>query len=125
MAGNTKLIGFTPGGDIVLERWGERARATVGPEGLEAIRHACIHVLPAECPQAEWDLGDVTVNYREDFGRIVIEMSPETADDFSEFLYSYRQQAGLEGGLFHLTEALDKARAEHEAYTDEKEPWVG
>ena len=124
MAGNTKLVGFSPKGEIVLERWGVKTKLQVSPESMGSIRHACIHKLPAECPQAEWDLGDVTVNYREDFGRIVIEMSPETADDFSEFLYSYRQQAGLKGGLFHLTEALDKARAEHEAYTDEKEPWV-
>lgn len=124
MAGNTKLMGFAPSGDLVFERWGKKVKVKVSPESVETIRHACIHLLPAECPQRDWTLGDVTVDYREDFGRITIEMSPETADEFAEFLHSYRQQAGLEGGLFALSDALDEQRAVHEAYVDEKEPWV-
>lgn len=124
MAGNTKLMGFSPDGLLVFQRWGMKSAITVSKESLEAIRHACIHVLPAECPQKEWTLGDITVNYREDYGRIVIEMSPDAADELAELLHSLKPDGVLEGDLFRLPEAIDEQRQVHEDYIDEKEPWV-
>ena len=123
MAGNTKLMGFAPKVGIVLERWGEKTAVKVSEDSLEAIRHACIHVLPPHCPQREWELGDAIVDYDEVFGRVVIKMTPELAAELAEHLKKYKD-VDMHSDLLHLPDALEREVKAHEDYIDEREPWV-
>lgn len=50
MAGNTKLIGFVPGGKVRLERWGVYENVEIGDEAVEALREVCKEKLPSEPP---------------------------------------------------------------------------
>jgi len=92
MAGNTKLVGFSPrpegivgiGGVVVLERWGERRSVGVSASSLGAIRKACSQ-LPTQPPKGRSD-DSFDVSYDESVGRIHLDLDAATAYFLAELL---------------------------------------
>ena len=91
MAGNTKLVGFSPrpegvGGVINLERLGEKVVVEVSEESLGSIRDACMN-LPSRPPQVNSDGSDgFKIHYDESMGRILVDMDPGAAKYLAQVL---------------------------------------
>jgi len=90
MAGNTKLMGFTPEGKVQLERWGCKAVVSVSPDSLSALRRACYTELPKKPTQRRRDdISGWDVSYDEQVGRILLDLDVEKATILAD-LVAYR-----------------------------------
>ena len=87
MAGNTKLMGFTPQGEIELERWGDRTKVYISEKSLYAIRKACYAVLPKKPkePVTPANLKEIHVEYDETTGRIKANFSIGAAERLVDY----------------------------------------
>lgn len=89
MAGNTKLIGFTPDGKVQLERWGIKVVVKVSERSLMFMRNACYQQLPSKPQQRKRDdLDDFNVQYDTDVGRIRLDLDVQTAEALAKRLES-------------------------------------
>lgn len=91
MAGNTKLVGFSPrpegvGGVINLERWGEKAEVVISEESLHSVRRAC-QCLPSRPPQENKNEPDgFNAQYDKSVGRVRVDMDPRAAEYLAQVL---------------------------------------
>ncbi len=119
MAGNTKLIGFTPSGDVQLERWGEVATVVVSQDSLRSLREACFDDLPKRPPRREEHLSGVAVSYSKQLGIINMEMAPDQATELMGILTTCEVKP-----FPTVVARLEKCVKEHLDYTDIGEPGV-
>lgn len=94
MAGNTKLVGFSPrpdgivgiGGVIVLERWGDKKSVGVSASSLSALRKAC-SLLPEQPPRGrDNDTDSFRVRYDESVGRIHLDLGTDAAHFLAQLI---------------------------------------
>ena len=128
MAGNTKLMGFTPDGKVQLERWGVKVPIFVSPDSLDSIRRACYTLLPKKPSQRGRDDLECSIYYDEHVGRVHLVMDVESAAGLAECLERYAQ-------CFPLGEMYEKAlswsprlksavEAHHDYHNTNREPGV-
>lgn len=87
MAGNTKLMGFTPDGKVQLERWGTKITIFVSPDSLDSIRRACYTELPKKPSQKERDgFDECSIHYDEYVGRVHMVLDIESAAGLADAL---------------------------------------
>jgi hypothetical protein len=132
MAGNTKLVGFSPrpegvGGVVNLERWGGKVTAEISEGSLESLREACTK-LPSGPPPGSGDgRGYFNVWYNKSVGRICTDMQPASAVALASLL---KDCIELDVPLNHdvlreWSHSLEAAAKAHEEYCDsEGEPGV-
>lgn len=87
MAGNTKLVGFIEGNKVQLQRWGGKVTVPLDAESHAALRRACYDELPKNPKQ--WNAGlrnDFEAKYNEDYGRVGVDLSVETAAYLADML---------------------------------------
>ena len=113
MAGNTKLLGFSPDGKVQLERWGGKASVSISADSLDALRRVCSTELPMVSDMTH-RLSDVTVGYSGQFGRVSIEMTPALARELASSLGD--DDHGLSEDLREMVPLLYKAAKDHEEY---------
>lgn len=86
MAGNTKLTGFLPDNGIQIERWGKKAQIILSEESIQSLRSGC-YELPTRPPQQNsWT--SFQVKYDEMLGRVMVGMSPASAEMLADLLES-------------------------------------
>ena len=83
MAGNTKLLGFSPrtgdvGGIVNLERWGKKVAVEISHGSVVAIRAGCAE-LPDKPPEQQNGGNDFKASYDESVGRVLVDMDPMVA----------------------------------------------
>lgn len=122
MAGNTKLIGFSNDGELVLERWGKRAKVSVSEPSLTAVRHACSNALPSK-PNVPFRTCSSAVGYDSTYGRVSVELSPEFAKKLCDYIDKgpgWKEELKLDD----MAEGIKEALEEHRNYTNTDEPGV-
>lgn len=123
MAGNTKLMGFTPEGKVQLERWGGTATVMVSPESVAALRNACYSELPKK-PGGKSDLDVCHVSYDEHVGRVHVELDIDSAALLADCLESssgFEKYEELESWSGRLKKAI---QAHYDYHNREGEPGV-
>jgi hypothetical protein len=118
MAGNTKLIGIMPGGEIRLERWGTYENVRIGQEAAEAIAKACKEALPLEPPERELR-EDFLASFDRTLGYIRVTLHPGSAIELATIL-SGSEDPNHKRWLKILDEAID-ASGDHD---DCREPGI-
>lgn len=122
MAGNTKLIGFSPDNVVTLERWGKRACVHLPAQAVDDLRGACRR-LPSSpgVPESK----DIHVQYSERTGQVLVEMSPYEARQLSMLLAHFRDMAELpnwssvlENLVTSFPQQLTGAARDHDLYVN-------
>jgi len=122
MSGNTKFLGFTNDGKILLERWGGKEAVEVSKESLKVLRAACFEALPKKPEQKKDSDVGFSVNYNERVGLITMNMSPAAARELACFLTLAVSGKGAlsEAWVRPIMDAVDA----HEKYVSPDEPGV-
>lgn len=131
MAGNTKLLGFSPrsgdvGGVVNLERWGEQKSVEISQGSVVAIRTACAE-LPSKPPEQQNGNDSFKVRYDESVGRVLVDMDPRAAKYLENLLEAAKAQGAdcsgtcIPSWMHHLRVA---AKAHEDFHNIEGEPGV-
>jgi hypothetical protein len=95
MAGNTKLIGFNPGGYITLRRWGESVNVQVSEESMSSIRYACTEDLPSR-DNFRSNSEEFSTEYDEQTGTIKVSLNAVSASKIVDGLTVWAE-SGADG----------------------------
>lgn len=125
MAGNTKLLGFTPNGKLTLSRWGKDVIIDVSPGSLSAIREACTSKLPIK-PRDQLRTLSFNAEYDESIGSVELRLSPDVAAKFVDIMRAWRDEgrdgAGKAGAW--AEEIKNCCQAHTDYHSTEGEPGV-
>ena len=133
MAGNTKMIGFGAGNEVVFERWNGKATVGLSEESIKALRELCYKTLPKKPAQTEVPS---RIAYYPDVGKVSFLLDPADAeylrslinDNVEAFKLLPRADDELETRAKMIefwVKGIDAALAAHDAYTSvEGEPGV-
>ena len=83
MAGNTKLMGFSPDGVVQLQRWGGTVTTKMSPSSVGKLEQAC-RDLPTKPKQVSPLPAQVT--YSEEFGYFEAQFGREEAEKLAKLL---------------------------------------
>lgn len=123
MAGNTKLLGFSPNGALTLQRWGKVAIVEVGEEAVEKVMRACRDDLPSAPPEQE-PVEDFLAGFDHQVGCVRVAMDMKTASAVADAMFCSTNPPFDTPELREWQRRLEVALSDWRRYQDKREPGI-